>query len=315
MKRKGYLYDRICDLNNIQKAYKEVCKNTKNKRKVFNYQQYKCVYIGRVYDVLKNKKYEVGKYNIFYINDPKKRRIVSQSIQDKIVNHLVSREILYPSLLPCLIEENVASRTGKGTKEGLRLFYDYKRICDIKYKKYYILKCDISKYFASIDKDILKEKLNKKIKDKDAIKIVFDIIDSDSEGLSIGNMTSQILAIFYLNDLDHYIKEELKIKYYVRYQDDFLLLHESKEYLKICLKKIEEFLKKEKLKLNKKTRIYNSNNNFIFLGRTKKGKYSRYRTIKRRLKKKVYHYKKGYIPLYSLITTEICYSNILKKLN
>ena len=90
----------------------------------------------------------------------------------------------------------------------------------MKYGKYYILKCDISKFFASIDRDRLKEKLKKKIKDKDALNIVFKIIDSDENGLSIGNMTSQILAIFYLNDMDHYIKETLKIKYYVRYQEN-----------------------------------------------------------------------------------------------
>ena len=94
------------------------------------------------------------------------------------------------------------------------------------------MKCDISKFFSSINHDILKEKILKRIKDKDAIKIVFDIIDSYSPGLGIGSMTSQVLAIFYLNDLDHFIKETLKIKYYVRYQDDFLLFHPSKEYLK-----------------------------------------------------------------------------------
>ena len=95
--------------------------------------------------------------------------------------------------------------------------------------------------FASINHDILKKKLCKKINDKEALKIVFDIIDSDSNGLSIGNMTSQVLAIFYLNDLDHFIKEDLKIKYYVRYQDDFLLFHQSKEYLKECFIKISKF--------------------------------------------------------------------------
>lgn len=310
MKRIGNLYKNIYKMQNIIDAYKEVCKNTKNKRKVYNYKQYKCVYITRIHEVLEKKQYKVGPYNIFYITDPKTRRIVSQGIQDKIVNHLVSRHILYPALLPCLIEENVASRKDKGTREGLRLFYEFNRKCKIKYGKYYILKCDISKYFFSIDQEILKEKLKKRIKDKDALKIVFDIIDSEEQGLSIGNMSSQVLAIFYLNDMDHYIKEELKIKYYVRYQDDFLLFHGSKDYLKMCLKKLEEFLKKEKLILNKKTRIYNSNNNFIFLGRTKNGNYARYRTVKRRLKKKKYYYERGYVPLYSLITSKLCYKNL-----
>ena len=113
-------------------------------------------------------------------------------------------------------------------------------------------------------------------------------------------MSSQILAIFYLNDLDHYIKEKLKISKYVRYQDDFLLFHESKKYLKECLEKIKIFFKNEKLELNPKTRLYNSNNNFIFLGRNKFGKYAKYRNVKRRIKKKDYMYKINKIRFYNL---------------
>ena len=268
MKRKSNLYVNTYKMENILSAYNEVCSNTKNKRKVANYKQYKCIYISRIYNTLKNKTYEVGPYNVFTIYEPKERRIVSQSIHDKIINHLVARYILYPAILPCLIPENVASRKNKGTKEGLRLFQSYTRKCKIKYNSYYILKCDISKFFASIDQDILKQKLKRKIKDKDALDIVFKIIDSEKTGLGIGNMTSQVLAIFYLNDLDHYIKEDLKIKYYVRYQDDFLLFHESKDYLKQCFEKIKIFLAKEKLELNRKSRIYKNTNHFIFLGRT-----------------------------------------------
>lgn len=123
-------------------------------------------------------------------------------------------------------------------------------------------------------------------------------------------MTSQVLAIFYLNDMDHFIKEKLKIKYYVRYQDDFLLFHQSKEYLKFCLEKIEEFLEKENLKLNKKSRIYKSTNNFVFLGKNTKGKYARYREIKRKLKKRRHLYESGKISLMSYVTSKICYKNL-----
>ena len=232
MKRKGNLYQDICKFDNIVSAFNEVCKNTKNKRKVAKCRDYKCIYISRVEQILKNKEYTVGPYNIFTIYEPKTRRIVSQGMEDKIVNHLISRYILYPALMPCLIDGNVASRKDMGTKKGLELAFNFHRICKIKYGTYYILKCDISKFFSSIDHDILKEKLKRKIKDKDALDIVFSVIDSDDEGLSIGNMTSQVLAIFYLNDMDHFIKETLKIKHYVRYQDDFLLFHHSKDYLK-----------------------------------------------------------------------------------
>lgn len=123
-------------------------------------------------------------------------------------------------------------------------------------------------------------------------------------------MTSQILAIFYLNDMDHFIKEKLKIKYYVRYQDDFLLFHQSKEYLRYCLKEIKKFLEKEKLILNKKTRIYKNTNNFIFLGRDKKGKYKKYRNVKRKIKKKKYLYENNKINMMSYISTINCYRNL-----
>ena len=271
MKRLGDLYKNICEYENISTVFSEVCKNTRNKRKVSMIKDYKAIYIARTYQILKEKKYVVGPYNKFTIYEPKKRNIYSQGMQDKIINHLVARFILYPAILPCLLDINVASRKNMGTSKGIKLALDYHRKCKVKYKSYYILKCDISKFFASIDHDILKNKLIKRIKDKDALKIVFDIIDSNTEGLYIGSMTNQILAIFYLNDMDHFIKEKLKIKYYVRYQDDFLLFHESKEYLRYCLQEIKNFLEIEKLKLNSKTRIYKNTNNFVFLGRNTKG--------------------------------------------
>lgn len=244
---------------------------------------------------------------------PKRRRIVSQNMQDKVVNHLVARYILYPALIPCLLDYNVASRKNMGTNKGLYYFKHFYRKSKIKYKEFYILKCDISKFFASINHEILKEKLKKKIKDKEALKIVFDIIDVEENGLSIGAMTSQVLAIFYLNDLDHFIKEQLKIKYYVRYQDDFLLFHPCKQYLKYCLQQLTSFLEKEKLILNKKTRIYKSTSNFIFLGRTKKQKYAKYREINRKFKKRRYLYKTGSIPLISLVNSSLCFQNLIKK--
>lgn len=313
MKRVGNIYENIYKIENIMQAFDEVCRNTKTKIKVNKFREFKCVYVSRIYNILKNREYKVGPYVHFTIYEPKKREIVSQGMIDKTINHLVSRYILYPVLLPCMIDTNVASRAGLGTKAGLDAANEFHRKCKIKYGKYYILKCDISKFFASINKDVLKEKLKRKIKDKDALKILFDIIDSEEKGLGIGNMTSQVFAIFYLNDMDHYIKEDLKIKYYVRYQDDFLLFHESKDYLKYCFEKIKEFLKKEKLELNGKSRLYTSSNNFVFLGRNRKGKYARYRTVRRRLKKKVYLYKSGVINLMGITESLLCYQNLCSK--
>lgn len=305
MKRKSNLYKDIYKLDNILYCFDEICKNTRNKNKL---KEYKCIYVTRVYNDLKNKTYTPGKFNIFYIYDPKKRRIVSQNMYDKLVNHLVSRYILYPSILPCLVDSNSASRPGMGTKYALDLYYKYRRILDNKYDNYYILKCDIKSYFSSINIDILKDKINRRIKDKEALDIIYKILDSDKV-LSIGFMTSQILGIYYLNDLDHYIKEELKIKYYVRYQDDMVLLHSDKHYLKYCLSKVEEILKKEKLELNSRTRIYKNTNNIIFLGRNKNNKNAKYRNKKRKLKKKKYLYENNKITLTSYISSYINYKN------
>lgn len=313
MKRMNNLYPNICDFANIESSYKEVLKNTRNKTRVENLKEYKTIYISRIHNILESKSYTVGPYNIFTIYEPKERRIVSQNLQDKIVNHLVARHILYPAILPCLLDVNVASRKGLGTSSGLALAKEFQRKCNIKYDSYYILKCDIHHFFASIDHDLLKKKVLTRIKDKDALKIVFDIIDSNTEGLFIGSMTSQILAIFFLNDMDHFIKEKLKIKYYVRYQDDFLLFHPSKDYLRYCLAEINKFLTKEKLELNAKTRIFKSTNNFLFLGRNSKWKYARYRNVKRKLKKRLYLYKTGAILLSSLTSSLICYKDLCNK--
>ena len=313
MKRKNNLYENMCSLKNIEDAFNEVCRNTRNKRKIELFKEYKCLYISRIYSILEKREYKVGKYNIFKIYEPKERIIISQNMQDKVINHLVTRQVLYPAILPSLIDQNVASRENMGTKKGLEYYYKYMRNCKINYNKFYILKCDISKYFASIDHDILKEKVERKIKDKDALKIIFDIIDSYTSGLGIGNMTSQCLAIFYLNDMDHFIKENLKIKYYIRYQDDFLLFHESKEYLKYCFLEIKKFVEKEKLQLNRKSRIYSSNNNFIFLGRKKNGKYANYRRIKGKLCDRKFQYKKRKITLNSLMSSINSLNSLDKK--
>lgn len=308
MKRKNNLYKEIYKFEHILFCFNEICRNTKNKNRVNRFKEFKSIYISRVYNDLKNKTYEVGKFNIFYIYDPKKRRIVSQNMYDKLVNHLVSRYILYPALLPCLVDANCASRPNKGTKYALDLYYKYRHILDKNYDNYYLLKCDIKSYFNSINIDILKDKLERKIKDKEALNIVYKILDSDNT-LSIGFMTSQILGIFYLNDFDHYIKEVLKIKYYVRYQDDFILLHHDKEYLKHCLIKIKQYLEKDKLELNIKTRIYKNTNNIIFLGRNKHNKNTKYRNKKRKLKKKKYLYENNKITLNSYISSYINYKN------
>ena len=115
MKRKSNLYNNICNLQNITFCFNEVKRNTRNIKRVWYLKSYKAVCISEILQTLKNKSYTVGPYTHFIIHEPKKREIVSQGVKDKIINHLVARYILYPALLPCLLDINVASRKNLGT--------------------------------------------------------------------------------------------------------------------------------------------------------------------------------------------------------
>ena len=313
MKRINNIYKNCVNIDNIEKSYNKLIKSVKNKRKVCELKNYKCAYLYKSYSIFLNETYKPRKFNVFYIYEPKKRLIYSSCLFDKLINHIVSEYILIPSITNCLIDTNVASRIGYGTNYGLNKYFKYRSICDYKYDQYFILKCDISKFFQSIDHEILKEKLNKKIKDKKAINILNIIINSNEFGLPIGSMSSQILAIFYLNDLDHYIKENLKIKYYVRYQDDFILLHKSKDYLKECLNKIKIFLIKERLELNDKTRIYKNSDKMNYIGYRKDKSITKKSREKRKIKKRNKEYVEGTIELIQLIETYISYEGRIIK--
>lgn len=309
MKRINNLYNNICDIYNIMDMYDNyVRKNTKNNKKLEEFNNFYSCNIKEIKEELITNNYTPGKYNVFLIREPKLRIIMSQNIKDKIINHLVAKYFLVDVFDKTFIDSNCATRKGKGSHYGLKLFKNYLNYYKNKYNKFYILKIDISKYFYNIDHNIVKKIISSKIKDKKAIKIIFDIIDStdnkyinkkitelknneinrinklnikDKEirineinelplynkgkGCPIGNMTSQILATLYLNELDHYIKEKLKTKNYIRYCDDGVLFSNSKEYLKSCLKEIENILNQYKLKLNKKTKIYSSREEIEFL--------------------------------------------------
>ena len=275
MKRVNNLYNRLFNINFILNTYNIIKKNTKNKNKLEKFEENLSI---NLIDIKNKINKENGKYNLFMIYEPKERLILSLNLKDKIINHMVGY-ILFDVLEKSLIDSNVAVRVNKGTSYGIKLVKKY--IKKLNYN-YYCLKIDIKKYFYSINHNILKDLLNKKIKDKLFLDIVYKIIDSSDEdyileyakkhnislkkgyGLPIGNLTSQILGIFYLNKIDHYIKEELKIKYYIRYMDDIVLFHKDKDYLKFCLDKIIIYLKKYDLELNNKTII--TKNSLCFLG-------------------------------------------------
>lgn len=255
MRRVNNIYDSILDIKVIQKIYSSrVRVNTKNKLKLEKFENNYVSNMIYIKQILEERNYKPGRYNIFLIKEPKLRIIMSQNIIDKLINHVVTQYFLINIFESTLIEENVATRKNKGTKYGIFLLKKY--LNEVKDKNFYVLKFDISKYFFNLDHDIIKELLEHKIKDKDVLKILYDIVDStdscyvnerinllkekeiqrinnsnskDKErlikeikelpnyevgkGLPIGNMSSQFLAILYLNELDHFIKSKLKILY------------------------------------------------------------------------------------------------------
>ena len=306
MKRKNNLYKEICDIKHIELVVDKIFKTCKNKEKVYKWESIKDVLVVKIYQDLINNNYHFGKYHKFVIYEPKKRIIMAMDMYDKVVNHLVSEYILLPSIVPGLVDSNVASRKNKGTSYGVKLYYKYRNIYDSKYGKdgYYLLKLDISKFFDSIDHNILKNKLRTRIKDKDALNILDIIIDSTTTGIPIGAKTSQLFAIFYLDSLDKFIKENLKIKSYIRYQDDMILIHHDKQYLQYCLSEIKKELNKLKMTVNNKTKIYKSSENINFIGVRKNKKYSNISRTRKKYKNNLKKYHNNEISLNSLISSK-----------
>lgn len=307
------MYYKICNLDNIIDMAHKICVRTKNKRKVERFENHISEHIFSIKKLLDNENYIPDRYNLFLIREPKTRLIMSQSIRDKVINHLVAKYFLVDVFDNSFIDSSIATRENKGTHYGIKLMKKYLNDIKSNYKSFYALKFDIKKYFYNIDHEITKELLRRKIKDKRALNILDIIIDSTDEeyinksiinvkereierinsnnnisdklrlklledveavplynkgkGFPIGNMTSQIFAILYLNELDHFIKEQLHCKYYIRYMDDGVILHHDKDYLKYCLNEIEKMLLKYKLELNmNKTKIDSIKNGVDFLG-------------------------------------------------
>lgn len=281
------------EINKLIDIYEqEISKNVKNKRKVTNFEVNKMQNISNIKKMLEQGEIGHKKYNIFLIYEPKCRLVMSLSVKDKIVNHYITRYVLEEKLTKYLDIRNVATRENMGTRMGRELIRKYLVTMKNKYNKFYILKIDISKYFYNIDHKILKNMLKDKLTEEE-YNLINKIIDStnssyineiikkyifkykidiplyeENKGLPIGNMTSQFLSIFYLNKIDHFIVNDLKCKYFVRYMDDFVIMHNDLNYLKkvkeIITKKIEkEYL----LKINKKkTFIVSERIGFTYLG-------------------------------------------------
>lgn len=192
-------------------------------------------------------------YQMFFVNDPKLRKIHKATVRDRVLYQAVYR-VLYQVFDQTFIFHSYASRDYKGTHAGVASFEKYVRQISKNYTDVgYVVKCDIRKFFDSIDHAILLDLIKQKVKDSKLILLIENIIYSFStvlgKGLPLGNVTSQLFANIYMNQLDQYLKRELKAKCYVRYCDDFVIVSGSRRYLDYCVRKIGRFCLKE-LKLD-----------------------------------------------------------------
>lgn len=223
--------------------------------------------------ILQNS-YIPGKDYEFTIFEPKMRVVRANHFTDKIIQGLLVNHVIQPLVEPTLIYDNYASRKGKGTKAGLDRLSEFLNGAYINYGRdlnnIYVLQCDVKKYFDNISLPILRSKISRLNIDnqlKRLLNIELRAAHEDDKGLCLGHELSQWFAIWYLNEMDHYIKEKLHIKYYGRYMDDFYLISDSREYLYKCLSDITDILEGFGLKLNnKKSRVYNISEGIKFLG-------------------------------------------------
>ena len=248
-------------------------------------------YIMWLYTVLKNMTYKHGKYKVFYITEPKVRRIEKSRYIDRIVHRFVVDNFIIPYFVPTFITTSYACLKNRGMHKACLDVQKAMKHCKRTWEDYYILKMDIRKYFENINKNILFKILKRKIQDKKLLWLIKEIMYSNEgeKNIPIGNYTSQMFANIYLNELDQYIKHSLRVKYVFRYLDDIVILAKEKSDAKLILRKIEKFLKENlELELNSKTQIFKSKQGVNFCG----FKINEYRLKirdkgKRKLKKKI----------------------------
>lgn len=202
--------------------------------------------IFQLHEDLKSKSYQHSSYVSFYVTDPKLRHIHKACVRDRVLHHAIFR-ILYPIFDRNFIYDSYSCRLGKGTHRAIHRLENFVRKSSRNnHILTYALKCDVQKFFDSIDKTILTRIIASKIKDDGFSWLISKILDSFSKipgkGLPLGNVTSQIFANIYLNELDQHVKHCLKVKYYVRYCDDFVMLGSDLHYLSELAFKINEFL-------------------------------------------------------------------------
>lgn len=265
--------EEIFTFENLYDAYKDCRKSKQHKGEVIRFEANLSNNISNLVQDIKEKKYKLGKYKEFLIYEPKKRVIEALPFKDRVVIKCFCDITLKPKINKKLIYDNAACRREKGTTFAIKRLEKFLRDEYRKEQnnKIFFLKCDITKYFQSINHEVLLNLLKKLEFSSDEIwmieKLVKEQPNNANIGLPLGNQSSQWFALLYLDVIDRYVKENLRVKGYIRYMDDMILIHRNKKYLQYALSEIERKCKDElKLSLNQKTQIGMVKNGIDFLG-------------------------------------------------
>ena len=247
--------------------------------------------LAKICQKLETKTYDHGGYSVFNVSDPKPRIIHKASVADRVVHRLVY-DTLYWYFHERFIHDSYSCRRGKGPHKATERFKKFARqVGENHTRTAWVLKCDVRKFFASIDHSRLKQILLRHILDTDLFWLCCQVIDSfdsgtQGKGLPLGNLTSQLLGNVYMHELDMYVKQGLRVKNYIRYADDFVIISNSRDELEKLLQKVCNFLRSDlNLNLHKnKVFIQPYSSGVDFLGWVHFPKYRVFRTsTKRRL--------------------------------
>ena len=252
-------YQEVISFGNLYKGAKQSYRNVRWKDSVIGHESNILKNTYRLRRDLLNGTYKIDPYQRFKVYEPKERDIVATRIKDRQFQRSLCSHGFYEQITRSFIKDNGACLLYRGVDYTLN-----RMTCHLRryYNKYgtdgWVLKCDVRHYFQSIRHDVACQAIRKRVPDKDIADRACEVVQSfgDGCGLGLGSQISQLVALAVLDDLDHYIKEVLKIKHYIRYMDDFILIHPDKEYLKKCLEIIRQELSKLGLELHpKKTKI------------------------------------------------------------
>lgn len=254
------LYHQIVSFENLYLAYLEAVAGRREKLEILDFYDHAEEKIMRIHRQLENHTWQPGKYRQFLSRQEVKRRVIdAPDFADRIV-HMALYRVLAPLFDSKFIYDSYACRAGKGSTKAVMRVHDFLRRAKRQYDKVYVLQCDISKFYPSIYKPYLMEKVARTIRDKDVLELLEMIyygFNGVERGVPIGAATSQLAANVVLDTLDHFCKECMGVKYYVRYMDDVIILGHDKEILYNYLRDIEWLVSGVlKLRLNPKTRIY-----------------------------------------------------------